>query len=200
MKEVLKLMPVVCVVVVYCGCTTVRESTPSRTATEQLLLSTATEHALEDQRFPWLEGKKTFVDDRFFESYDKGNAVSAIRERIAASGAFLVKTQEYADVVVEVRSPVLSMDNSDTILGIPAMSLPIVLTGMPIQTPEIALYKAKKSNTLAKFALFAYERPSGQYLRSVNPMMGRSYLRLYKIVFVSWQKTDVPELGPKHKH
>jgi hypothetical protein len=199
MREVMKLVLFVCLAAVYCGCTTVRESTPARTATEQLLLSTATEHALADQRFPWLEGKKTFVEDKYFESYDKGNAVGAIRERLAASGALLVKTQEQADLVVEIRSPVLSMDNSDTLLGVPALSLPILLTGIPLQTPEVALYKSKKSNALAKFALFVYERDSGQYLRSVNPMLGRADLRVYKIVVISWQKTDVPELSPKHK-
>jgi hypothetical protein len=199
MRGVMKLVSVACVVAVYCGCTTVRESTPARTATEQLLLSTATELALADERFPWLEGKKTFVEDKYFESYDKGNALSAIRERIAASGALLVKTQEQAEIVVEIRSPVLSMDNVSTLFGVPSMSLPIVFTGMPIATPEVALYTSKKSNALAKFALFAYERTSGQYLRSVNPILGRSYLRLYKIVFISWQKTDVPELSHKHK-
>jgi len=198
MKEVFKLVTMVCVGVVFCGCTTVRESTPPRTATEQLLLSTAAENALADQRFPWLEGKKAFVDDKYFEAYDKGNVVSAVRERIAASGALLTKAQEQADVVVEIRSPVLSMDNSETLIGVPALSLPIVLTGVPLQTPEVALYKAKKSNTVAKLALFAYERTSGRYLRSVNPMLGQSYLRLYKIVFISWQKTDVPELNRKH--
>jgi hypothetical protein len=199
MKEVMRLVPFVCLALVYAGCTTVRESTPARTATEQLLLSAATENALDDVRFPWAEGKKTFVEDKYFESYDKGNAVGAIRERLSASGAFLVRTQQQADLVIEIRSPVLSMDNSDTLLGVPALSLPIVFTGIPLQTPELAIYKAKKANTLAKFALFAYEWPSGQYVRSVNPMLGRSYLRLYKVVIISWQKTDVPELTKKRK-
>jgi hypothetical protein len=199
MKEVVKLIAWVCLGAAFSGCQTVRESTPPRTLTEQLLLSAAISNAVADQRFTWLEGKKTYVEDKYFESYDKGFAVGTIREQIAASGALLVKSHAEAEVVLEIRSAALSMDNSDTLLGLPAMSLPIVLTGVPIQTPEIALYKSQKANTLSKFALFAYKRASGQYLRSVNPMLGQSYLRLYKIIFFSWQKTDVPELSRKHK-
>jgi hypothetical protein len=195
----IKLICWLCLAVEFCGCRTVRESTPPRTATEQLLLSTAANNALSNQRFEWLQGKKTFVEDKYFESYDKGHAVGAIRERLSANGALLVKTQDQADVVVEIRSGVLSMDNSETLVGLPAMALPIPLTGSPVQTPELALYKSKRSDSVANFALFAYERASGQYLRSVSPMLGRSNLRLYKVVFISWQKTDVPELTRQHK-
>ena len=199
MRNAIKLVGGLCLAAAFCGCRTVRESTPARTATEQLLLSTAANNAVADQRFTWLEGKKTFVEDKYFESYDKGFVVGTIRERLAAGGALLVRSQEEAEVIVEIRSAALSMDNSDTLFGIPSMSLPIVLTGMPVQTPELALYKSKHSNALAKLALFAYERASGQYLRSVNPMLGRADLHLYKIVFISWRKTDVPELSHKHK-
>jgi hypothetical protein len=198
MRKVIGLVPLFCLTVAFCGCRTVRESVPSRTATEQLLLSTATSNAVAGHRFPWLEGKKTYVEDKYFDAYDKGFAVSAIREQLSASGAFLVRSQQQADVVVELRSAALSMDNVDSLVGVPSMSLPIVLTGMPVQTPEVALYRAKRSDALAKFALFAYERESGNYLQSVNPMLGRANLRLYKIVFISWKKTNVPELL-KHK-
>ena len=47
------------------GCSTVKESTPPRTATEELLLSTATDRAIEPARFPWLDGKKVFVEDKY---------------------------------------------------------------------------------------------------------------------------------------
>jgi hypothetical protein len=181
-----------------CGCHTVRESTPPRTATEQLLLSTAADNALAGQRFSWLAGKKTFVEDKYFEGYDKGYAIGLLRERFAASGALLVKAEDKAEVVVEIRSGVLSMDNSERLVGVPAMTVPIPLAG-PVTTPEVAFYRCKRSDSVVKIALFAYERPSGHYLQTVKPMLGRAQLRLYKALVFSWQKTDVPELSRPSK-
>jgi hypothetical protein len=181
-----------------CGCHTVRESVPPRTATEQLLLSTAADKAMVHQRFDWLEGKKTYVEDKYFEGYDKGYAVGLIRERLSANGALLVKHVSKAEIVVEIRSGALSMDNSEWLIGIPAMTVPLPLAG-PVQTPELALYKRKDSDSIAKLVLFAYKRKSEQYLRSVKPMLGRAQLRTYKVLIFSWRKTDVPELIPRPK-
>ena len=181
-----------------CGCTTVKETTPARTATEQLLLSTATQSATEDRYFAWLTGKKVFVEEKYFDSYDKGNAISSIRERISASGAFLVSTQDKADTIIEIRSAALSMNNSSTLVGVPAMTVPIPLAG-PVTTPELSLYKDAISDSIAKFALYAYERESGKYIESAGPMVGKAYLHLYKVLFISWKRTDIPELSKPKK-
>jgi hypothetical protein len=178
------------------GCSTIKESLPPRTATEELLLSSAADRALEYTSFPWLDGKKVFVEDKYFESYDKGHAVSLLRERLSASGALFVKTDDKADVIVELRSDALSMDMAEMLVGLPAMALPIPLAG-PVTTPEIVLYKSHRSDAVTKVALFAYERASGRYLESSGPMLGRAYLHLYKVLVVSWRRTDVPEL-PGH--
>ena len=175
------------VAVAVCGCKTVREATPKSTATEELLMSTATSNALSGLAFNWLDGRKTFVQDTYFrkgdiEGYDRANAVGAIRELLCANGALLVDKEEQADVVVEIRAPVLSMDNSSLIVGLPAMGLPVpVAAGLPVQTPELALFKYQWADSLAKFALFAYERPSGRYIRSVIPMAGNAYLHQYQV-------------------
>jgi hypothetical protein len=198
MRDAMKLVCWLLLAAALCGCHTVRESTPPRTATEQLLLTTAADNALAEQRFSWLEGKRTFLQDKYFESYDKGFVVGLIRERLSASGALLVKRENRAEVIVEIRSGALSMDNSERLVGLPAMTLPVPLAG-PLQTPEIAFYRCKRSDSVAKFALFAYERVSGHYLRSVSPMLGRAQLRLYKVLIFSWQRTDVPEL-PLHNN
>ena len=180
------------------GCSTVKETTPPRTATEELLLSTATDRAIEPARFPWLEGKKVFVEDKYLESYDKGHAVGLLRERISASGALLVKTDDRADVIVELRADALSMDLADLLVGIPGMAVPVPLAG-PVTTPELALFKSHKFDSITKVALFAYERASGRYVESAGPMLGRAHLHLYKVLFVSWKRTNVPELGKQHK-
>lgn len=181
------------------GCTTVKESSPPRTATEEILLSTASDRGLENtNEFPWLKGKKVFVEDKYFESYDKGQAVGLIRERLSAGGALLVKTDDKADFIVEIRSGVLSMDVEDFLIGIPAMAVPIPLAGT-LPTPELALYKSKCYDSLAKFSLFGYERASGQHVESSTQAPGRAYLHFHKVLFVPWRRTDVPELPGHHK-
>ena len=124
--------------------------------------------------------------------------MSLLRERISASGAFLVKTDDKADVIVELRADALSMDLADFLVGIPAMAVPIPLAG-PVTTPKVALYKSHKFDSITKVALFAYERASGRYVESAGPMLGRAYLHLYRVVFVSWKRTDVPEFHKQHK-
>jgi hypothetical protein len=108
----------------------------------------------------------------------------------------LAKTDDKADVIVETRSSVLSMDVSDFLVGVPTMTVPIPFAG-PLQTPEIALFKSHRSDSVAKVALYAREQASGHYIESAGPMLGRAYLHLYKVLFVSWRRTDVPEL-PGH--
>ena len=94
-----------------------------------------------------------------------------MRERLCASGALLVKTEDKAEVIVEVRSGALSMDTSQFLVGLPAMTLPVPLTGL-VPTPQLGLYVKDSFNSTAKFALFAYERASGRFLQSAGPMLG----------------------------
>jgi hypothetical protein len=158
-----------------------------------LLISTAADTALRDVDFSWLKAKKVFVEEKYFDSYDKGYVMSLIRERIAAGGGLLTSTNGSADVVVEIRSGALSINNSELLVGLPSMTLPVPLTG-PVPTPEIAIYSRKADKSIAKLALFAYERASSKYIKSVGPMSGTAYFRLYRALVVSWQRTDVPEL------
>ena len=166
--------------VVVSGCHSVKTSEPPRTAVEQLLLSTAANGAMRTVDFSWLEGRKVFVEDKYFESYDKGFAVGVIRERLSASGALLVRTNDKADVIVEIRSGALSVHSSQTLFGLPTLGLPIPLAG-PVQTPELAIYKSQLSDSIAKFALFAYERETGKYIHASAPMLGHAHYHLYSV-------------------
>jgi hypothetical protein len=180
------------------GCQSGKESLPARTATEELLLSSAADHALGDAQFSWLAGKKVFVEEKYFEGYDKGYLVGLIRERLSASGALLVKTDDKADVIVEIRSGAFSIDSSGTLVGLPSFTVPVPMAG-PVQTPELSLYKSKRSDSIAKVSLFAYERGSGRYLQSAGPIEGDAHLHLYSVLFVTWHRSDVPEFGPPPK-
>ncbi|HXD00632.1 MAG TPA: DUF6655 family protein [Verrucomicrobiae bacterium] len=176
-----------------CGCYTYRVSETPRTATEQLLLSRAAEQAMKGVDVNWLQGKKIFVEDKYFESYDKGYAVGVLRERFSRYGALLTSTNDKADVIVEIQSGSLAMNTSSLLIGIPTITVPLPFTG-PIATPELAFYKSEKADGIAKFTFFAYARESGNYVSSSGPDSGKSHFYKYKLIFITWQRTDIPEL------
>ncbi len=180
-------------VVTVTGCHTVRETDPPRTATEELLISTAADRALTNEDFSWLKGKKVFVEDKYFESYDKGYAVSLIRQCLSAGGGLLTSTNDKADLIVEIRSGALSINSQETLFGIPSTVLPVPVTGA-VALPEVAFYKSTKEDSISKFALFVYERDTGNYVQSQGPMVAGAYFHLYKLLGFQWKRTDVPAL------
>src|SRR5262245_31866595 len=111
------------------GCSTVRVTEPARTATEQLLISTAADRATAQLEMDNLAGKKVFLVDARFDGYDKPYAISLLEDRLLRLGALIVKKAGDAQVVVEIRSGALSTDHDTFLIGIPALTVPIPMAG-----------------------------------------------------------------------
>jgi Family of unknown function (DUF6655) len=186
------LIPFVLISFLMGGCTTNNNTNPPRSATEQLLLSTAADHALKSARLSDFANKKVFLDITFFDSYDSKYALGAVRDALSQQGAVLEEFRTNSDIVVEVRSGALSIDNKTFLCGIPSIGAPIPLSG-GIQTPELALYKSQKQNSFAKIAMLAYSENSGSHVYSSGPLDGKAYNNHYNLLFVSWYHTDIPE-------
>jgi len=174
------------------GCTTEKNTTPARAATEQLLLSTAADRATRAAGLEIFAGRKVFLDAQYFDSYDSKYALGTIRDALSRAGALLMDSASNSEVIVEARSGALSIDTSDTLFGIPSFGIPLPLTGT-IQTPEVAFYKSGKQISTAKFALLAIARDSRAHIYSSGPLDGKSSDNHYRLFFVSWKHTDVPE-------
>ena len=181
------------------GCIQLRQTDPARTATEQLLLSTAADRAIGNASLSEFAHKKVFLDTAYFDSYDSKYALGAIRDALSRGGAILVSDAKDSEVTIEARSGALSTDDKSFLLGVPATGLPIPLAGA-VSIPELALYKSQKQLSIAKFALLAYSTQSREHLFSSGPMVGRAYDRYFKIVFFSHHSTDVPEQRKTPKH
>jgi len=174
------------------GCTSTKTTTTARTATEQLLLSTATDHALQDTGFEMFAGRKVYLDATYFDSYDPKYVLGTLRDAISRAGALLENTASNSDFIVEARSGALAIDESDTMFGIPSIGLPVPLAGT-VQTPEISFYKSERQRSTAKFALLAVARDSGAHVYSTGPLDGKSFDKHSRFLFISWRRTDVPE-------
>jgi hypothetical protein len=180
------------------GCTTSNTTTPPRSATEQLLLSTAADHALRYANLAPFENKKVFLDSNYFDSYDSKYVLGTIRDALSRAGAILEDNVTNSDIIVEARSGALSIDNATFLVGIPSIGAPIPFSG-GIQTPELAAYKSQKQRSVAKIALLAYAKESRTHFYSSGPLDGSSHNNHYNFFFVSWIVTDIPEKKSQKK-
>jgi hypothetical protein len=172
------------------GCTTGRQTDPPRTATEQLLISTAADRAAASIALDLGPERKCFLDATNFEGLDGKYAIAAIRSSLLKKGTRFVGDKKDADTIVEIRSGALSIDKHDTLVGIPSVDIPIPLAG-DFGTPEIALYKSEAQEGIAKFAATAYDAKDGRFLGESAPPLGRSQIKRQVVLIVSWIEDDV---------
>ena len=146
------------------GCGTTRTSDTTRTATEQLLISHAIDATVSRLDFRMLAGKRVFLDPQYLDGVtDKGYLISSLRQHLLACGCLLQEERAKATYVVEARAGSIGTDRSDMLIGVPQMSVPSVMPGIPgAMIPEIALAKKSNRRAVAKIAVFAYNRISGE--------------------------------------
>jgi hypothetical protein len=145
------------------GCGTTRMTDTARTATEQLLISNAVDQAVSQIDFRPLAGKTVFCDAQYLDgAVDRGYVVSSIRQQLLAIGAVIQEERAKATYVVELRSGGIGTDHHSLLVGIPQMTVPTFLPGQPSQIPEIPVAKKTDEQGVAKIAIFAYNRHTGQ--------------------------------------
>jgi hypothetical protein len=178
------------------GCSTVRESEPARTATEELLISSAVDHALEGLRINLPAGTKVWVNADYFDGYDQKYAIGAIRDYLLHHGARLMPDRGSADVVAEIRSGALSTNSSTMLIGLPTVTLPVPTVGAT-QTPEVSLLKRQHKLGVAKLGITLYDAKTGALLPYSPPVpaYGLSHNTDWSVLSLfGWKRTNaMPE-------
>jgi len=173
------------------GCTTERRSAPARTATEQLLISTAADRAAHALALSLPQDKKLFIDATHFDGPDSKYAISAIRGEFLRRGGHLATDQKTADVIVEISLGALSIDENSSIIGIPEFNIPVPMTG-DLTVPEVALFKKEVRQGVAKFSAFSYDAKSGALVSYAPPDLGTSHKTQWVVaLFISWNTSDI---------
>ena len=163
--KTLRLSLILLPVVVATGCGTTRWSDTRRTATEQLLVTDAVDQAVQQIRFEALAGQDIYFDDSYLDAtVDRDYVISSIRQHLLASGCVLKEKREDATYVVEARAGAVGTDRHDLLYGLPATNIPtfVPVPGIPTSLPEIPLAKRTNQIGVAKLAVFAYHRETGQ--------------------------------------
>ncbi len=153
------------------GCTTTRSTDTQRTALEQLLISNATDQALNKVDFRPLGGRKVFVSDKYFDSVDKTYVLGTIRHKVLAVGATIAEKAEDAEVILEVRSGALGTDRTEGFIGLPQIAMPLPL---PVAIPELKIFARKTQIGTAKIGLVAYDAKTKEAIGSGAAAMARA--------------------------
>lgn len=161
------------------GCGTTRMTDTTRAASEMLLVSGAVDNAIAQIDCSPLSGKSVFLDVQYLDgTVDKGYVISSLRQHLLAHGVKLQEDRKASDIIVEARSGAVGTDRSSLLLlGTPSMSVPAIMVGQPTQIPEIALIKKTDMKGVAKLAVFAYDRKTGDALWQSGLVDARSTLK-----------------------
>ncbi|MFC1706046.1 DUF6655 family protein [Planctomycetota bacterium] len=169
----------------------IRETTTPRTSTEQLLLTTAAERAIgkfEDAE-KLLRGKSVAIDDSRFEALEKGYVVSALRHYVSERGALLVPYpggdgKAAPDLVLEIRSGALGINDTSWGIGIPALPLPVPQTTLTTTSPPAYLFFRGKQEGWAKLQLWLYNPVTHGLVARSGDLWGHSYYSTWWILFL----------------
>jgi hypothetical protein len=176
-----RLVLVCCALVGLAACSSTRQTSPPRTATEQLLISTAGDRAAERLAMQLPPGKKVFVDPTNFAGMDgKDNApevkyvLSVLRDRILRNGGNLVNEKDRAEIIVEARAG-------------------------PVTTPELALYKRALQEGVAKLAITAYDAKEGTLIAWAGPEFGYSHRKEWVLLLLfGWTDQNIRPDDPNN--
>jgi len=136
-------------------------------------------------------GSKVFVDASYVEGTDSKYLVASLRDRILRRGGNLVAARDQADLVFEPRVGALSIDRKTTLVGIPAIPIPIPLAG-EFTLPELALFKRDRRQGVVKLALTSYDAKSGALRSSQAPAYAFSHQTDWVVLLlVGWETNDL---------
>ncbi|MDX9999634.1 MAG: hypothetical protein RBS50_16905 [Phenylobacterium sp.] len=174
------------------ACASASETHPSRTATEQLLVSRAVERAAAEFSLALPRDARVFLDSSAFRGEGADYAASAIREALLAQGNAIASRRADADVIVEVRLGALSIDKTQRIVGIPRLTLPISSNFTNVTVPELSAYSRRDRTGVAEFSAFAYEAATGKPIALGARFSGTAKIRSHTMFMVfSWGALEV---------
>jgi len=164
----------------FAGCADLSTSKPERTAQEQLLISTAADRAMSRMDLRSVRDRRVFIDDTYLKACDASYVAGKFRNAVSFNGALLVDAKAEADIVIELYSGALSMNESVFNFGVPPIELSVLGTGFT--TPEIALFKIQTQRSIAKLSAFGYAAIGREMIFSTGTQFGSTTARSYTVL------------------
>lgn len=175
-----------------CACTIVHSTPPARTASEQLLVSTAADRAAEKIAEAIPPNEVVYLDASSLEGADGRYAADAVQDRLFRRNIRLVTSPDDADVILVLRSGALSTDEDQTLVGLPQFAVPFFPVGNLLTVPELDLFKESRARGVAQFAATGFDRRSHRLVVSVDPQWGFSHKTQWVILLLfTWSRNDL---------
>lgn len=160
------------------GCGTTKWSDTSRTATEQLLITSAMDQVVDEFNFYPLSGRKLYINKAGVNCTDSQYLISILRQQLAANGVLVKDKEEDADYILEIAPGAAGTNRYDLMYGIPKTEIPSLVTGGTVSAiPEIALIKRTDQKAQVKLMLWAYNKKNGAIIWQSGNKTKTAHLR-----------------------
>jgi hypothetical protein len=171
------------------GCITVTHyrTNSERSATEQLLVTTATDRAIMALTWPAVSGRPVSVQVASPASDDAPYLKAAVEAWLGQLGARIVGPGDEAETVSVLAGAIGTADMHFG-LGIPSIPTPFGVT------PPLYVLAYDRQRGYAKLRV-AVRDASGATLGASPPALGRAYRSSFWILFVTFHRDDISEKG-----
>ena len=171
------------------GCSSTRTTSPTRSAQEVLLITTAADRAAEALAAQVPPNLAAWIDPNGFSGEDQAYGLAAIKDALLRRGVRLMNDRSEADAVILPRAGMLSTFERNTLVGIPSLPVPVA---PGVLVPPLSLYSETEAKGAAKFAASIYEPKTGKLIVSTNPAYGFSHEDDGVLLFLfSWHRNDM---------
>jgi hypothetical protein len=168
------------------GCALASELKPAEpTALTQQLVMRSLERAMSRLDAERFRGRRATLEV-FAQAGNQPLVKAFVGAWLKEHGVRTVK--ESADLALEVFVSALGSDRGETLIGIPALQVPVV--GVPF--PEIALFKWVRNRGLAEVSLYAFDGRTGAFVDKERAEEGRAKRDDFTVLLViGFTVTDV---------
>ncbi|MDO5553042.1 MAG: hypothetical protein Q4G68_04720 [Planctomycetia bacterium] len=144
------------------SCGTTKWSDTSRTATEQLLITSAMEDVIDEFDFYPLTGRRVYINKEGVNCTDSHYLFSILHQQLAANGVLVQEKKDEADYILEIAPGAVGTNRYDLMYGVPETKVPsIIPVGGGSSIPEISIIKRTDQKAQVKLMMWAYNRASG---------------------------------------
>ena len=171
-----------CLLLATAGCATTKSSDTARTGIEQLLISSATDQALDKVNFEAIRNAKVFVETKYLDCVDKNYIIISLHQRLLRNGSTLVDKPEEAQVILEVGSGAVGTDRQEFFVGMPQIPLP---PPSPISVPKMELFTRTRAIGTAKLTILAYDAKTRVAVVDSGRVLARSDYKQWNMLGTS---------------
>lgn len=180
------------------GCVSVtnRSTNSARTGTEQLLMTGATDRAIDSIDFTPLAGQTVFLTPPTAAT-DADWINFSLRRAMSRQGVLLADKKDDAQTIVEAAIGAYGTDEAERRISLPSgFSMGMGMIPLPMSSNDSGFYRRQRQNSVTKLALFAYDASSRLLVWDSNTIIGQGDLdrRFLGNSNIS-RKTTEPELA-----